>query len=313
MKSLGTIIAALFLATVLVLYMCSYRVRFTEVAIVKTWGNPAKDAVAEPGLYWKWPAPIQQVVRYDKRMRILEDKTEETRTVDGKNVILTTYALWRISDPVKFHTNFPASVEDGEKKLRSTIVTHKHAVVGKRPFSQFVSIDPNERKLDEIEQEILSLASADAQQQYGIEVTDFGIKKLGLPSSVTTAIFESMKQAETNKADRYRTEGEARARDILAEANAARQRIMSVTREKVASIHRDAQQIVSGYYKEFDQYPELRIFLDKLQASIEALKSRSTIIINTSEPPFDVFDPNYRAGVMPSGEKVAGDGKGEPE
>ena len=36
-------------------------------------------------------------------------------------------------------------------------------------------------------------AAKDAAEQYGIEVVDFGIKKLGLPQSVTTAIFEIMR------------------------------------------------------------------------------------------------------------------------
>ena len=36
MKNLGTMFAAVFLAVVLVLYMCTFQVRFTEVAIKKT-------------------------------------------------------------------------------------------------------------------------------------------------------------------------------------------------------------------------------------------------------------------------------------
>ena len=142
MKNFGTIIAAVFLGIVLVLYMCTFQVRFTEVAIKKTWGEPDEDAITEPGLKLKWPRPIQSVVVYDRRIRILEDRTEETRTIDGKNLLLTTFTLWRITDPVKFHTNFPVSVEDGEKKLRTTIITNKHAVTGRHEFSDFVSTDP---------------------------------------------------------------------------------------------------------------------------------------------------------------------------
>ncbi len=62
MKNLGTIAAAVFLVVVLLLYMCSFQVRFTEVAIKKTWGNPAENAITQPGLYFKWPPPIQTAV-----------------------------------------------------------------------------------------------------------------------------------------------------------------------------------------------------------------------------------------------------------
>ena len=196
MKNWSTILAALFLAVVLVLYMCTFQVRFTEVAIKKTWGRPGKEAITEPGLQFKWPPPVQTVVVYDKRIRILEDRTEETRTVDGKNLVVSTFTLWRIKEPVKFHTNFPGGVADGEKKLRTTVVTHKHAVIGQRRFDEFISTDPSDRRLREIERAIQTAVAQDAADEYGIEVVGFGIKKLGLPQSVTTAIFESMKSHE---------------------------------------------------------------------------------------------------------------------
>lgn len=302
MKNLGTILAATFLAIVLGLYMCTFQVRFTEVAILKTLNKPAKDPITEPGLYFKWPRPIQTVVRYDKRIRILEDRTEETRTVDGKNVILTTFTLWRIGeDPTKFHTNFPDGVEDGEKKLRTTVETHKHAVVGRRAFSDFVSTNASKRKVREIEKEIREAVARDAISEYGIEVVDFGIKKLALPKTVTSAIFESMKSHEKAKAQRYTAEGEARANDILASANATRDRIMAEVNGKVAQIKTEAERIVSRYYQEFKEHPELRIFLDRLVTILEALRSRTTLILDTSESPFSMFEEDARARVPQEG------------
>ena len=70
MKNLGTVLAAAFLAVVLLLYMCTFQVRFTEVAIKKTFGRLTREAITEPGLKFKWPYPIQTVVVYDKRIRV---------------------------------------------------------------------------------------------------------------------------------------------------------------------------------------------------------------------------------------------------
>lgn len=299
LKNIGTIIAAVFLAAVLVLYMCTFQVRFTEVAIRKTWGSPAKQAITEPGLYFKWPAPIQNVVVYDKRIRTLEDKTEETRTMDGKNLLLTTFTLWRITDPSKFHTNFPGGEEDGERKLRTTIVTKRQAVAGNRAFDELVTTDPERRKLREIENEIKLSVAKDAADEYGIEIIDFGIKKLGLPQSVTGTIFSSMKAHEQAKAARYIAEGDARANDIIAEASAAQSRILAAAEEKVGTIRAEAERVVGEYYKEFNKHPELRIFLDKLRTVAEALRERTTLILNSSEPPWDVFDVAARARVVP--------------
>ena len=297
MKNFGTIFAAVFLAGVLLLYMCSFQVRFTEVAIKKTWGNPDKDAITDPGLKFKWPRPIQSVVIYDKRIQTLETRTEETRTVDGKNVILSTFTLWRIADPGKFHTNFPASVEDGEKKLRTTIVTQQHSIVGQRSFSQFVSTNAADRKLGEIESQLKDAIAKSALDEYGIEVVGFGIKKLGLPQAVTTAIFNSMKSHEQAKASRYTAEGEARAADIMASAQATEDRIMAAARQKASEIEAEAQRVVSDYYKEFDKHPELRIFLDKLRSVKEALQERTTLIMDSGQSPWDVFNEAARAAV----------------
>jgi len=294
MKNLGTILAAAFLALVLLLYMCTFQVRFTEVAIKKTWGNPAKNAINEPGLYFKWPSPIQSVVVYDKRLRVMEDRTEETRTVDGKHLLVTTFTVWRIVDPAKFHTNFPLSVEDGERKLRTTIVTQKHAVIGQREFIEFVSTDPAKRKLREVEEEIQAAVAENTAEEFGIEIVDFGIKKLGLPQSVTTTIFTAMKQNEQKKASRYEAEGEARASDIIATARAAEDRIRAAAQKKAEAIKAEAQEVVSAYYKEFNSHPELRIFLDKLRTTKEALQERTTLILTTAESPWDVFDEAVR-------------------
>ncbi|MCH9001699.1 MAG: hypothetical protein IIC02_03925 [Planctomycetes bacterium] len=304
MKNLGTIVAAVFLGLVLLLYMCTFQVRFTEVAIRVTWGKPAKTAITKPGMGFRWPYPVQSIVKYDKRIRILEDLTEETRTADGKNLLLTTYTLWRIDDPSKFHMSFPHGIEDAKSKLQTTIGTHNSSVVGSTQFRDFVSTIPEERKIHEIEQRIQDLIARDAKKEYGIDIVGFGIKKLGLPTSVTTSIFESMKSHEQKKAVKYTAEGEAKASETIARAKSAKERIMAAARHKVAEIEASAQRVVSEYYKEFDEHPELRIFLDKLRTSANALRSRTTIIFDTSQSPWDIFDEDARKRIPEGGGHV---------
>ncbi|MCH7924196.1 MAG: hypothetical protein IIC51_01545 [Planctomycetes bacterium] len=304
MKNLGTIVAAVFLGLVLLLYMCTFQVRFTEVAIRVTWGKPASMAITEPGMGFRWPYPVQSIVKYDKRIRILEDLTEETRTADGKNLLLTTYTLWRIADPSKFHMNFPHGVEDAKSKLQTTIGTHNSSVVGNTQFRDFVSTIPEERKIREIEQRIRDLVAHDAKKEYGIDIVGFGIKKLGLPTAVTTSIFESMKSHEQKKAVKYTAEGEAEASETIARAKSAEERIMAAARHKVAEIEASAERVVSEYYKEFDKLPELRIFLDKLRTVANALSSRTTIIFDTSQSPWDIFDADARKRIPQGGGRV---------
>ncbi|RJP30485.1 MAG: hypothetical protein C4547_16675 [Phycisphaerales bacterium] len=316
MKNTWTILTSVFVILVLLAYMCTFEVRSTEVAIIKTAGRPADSAIHEPGLKFKLPWPIQSVVKYDNRKRVLLDKTEETGTRDEKTIILSTYTIWQIDDPSKFHENFP-NEDEGIRKLRTLVQTCKNQEVGKRLFAEFVSVDESERKLRDIEATIMQTIRTSALDQYGVEVLGFGIRKLGVPEKVTSTVFGSMKAAQQAKAETYVKEGEARAAQIIASARATEEAILAEAQKKVSQIEAEAQQIISQYYKQFDRHPELRIFLDQLQGVINGLKSRTTIIFDTSGPPFNLFEENFMgpatdarssdvAGSVPDGDDAEG-------
>ncbi len=295
MRNLPTVLAAAALLIVLLLYMCSFQVRSTEVAVRKTFGDAqADDVVKEPGLYGKWPWPVQSVIKYDNRLRVLVDTSEETRTGDSKNIILTTFAIWRIADPYEFLKSYPDEKE-GEKALRTKIRAHKMAVTGKHMFSEFVSTDPQERKLREIEAEMMDLVSAEAREEFGVELAMFGIKQLVLPEDVTQSVFTAMKELEENKAKNYEAEGDAKAAEILADARAKQQRILALAKRKVDSIHSEGQREVSEIYEAFAEHQGLRIFLDMIEALEQVLKERTTLILDTPIPPFTLFDEAKRS------------------
>jgi len=298
MKNLPTILAAALLLLVLLVYMCTFQVRSTEVAVRKTFGSADRHTVSEPGLYFKWPWPVQSIVKYDRRLRILSDRTEETRTSDSKNIILTTFAVWTVADPYKFHVSYPDE-RAGEAALRTKVRSTKMAVAGKHAFSEFVSTDPTERRLPQIEKEMLDLISAEASREFGVEIKMFGIKQLALPEEVTKAVFEAMKKTEEIKAKNYQAEGEAKAAEIVAQAHATRQRILAMTRRRVVAIRNQAQAEVSRIYAAFTEHQDLRIFLDKLAALEEVLKTRTTLILDPERAPFDLFDESKR--VAPAG------------
>lgn len=292
MRNLPTLLAALVVVTILVFYMCTYQVRFTEVAIKKTFGEPDEDIQREPGLYAKWPWPIQSVVKFDSRIRVLEDRTEETITADSKNVIITTATLWSIDEPYKFHRSFPRGVESGEKTLREAIRSEKKAVVGQYDFANFVSTRKEDRKLRTIEEDMLGRVEDVWLDRHGVKIKSFGITKLTLPQSVTEAIFDSMKKAEQNKAATYQAEGTAQADQIVASAEAARERILAVARRRADEIRNEGEREVSEIYKEFQEYPELRIFLDKINSLAQMFRNETTLILDgtsLSPWPMDLF------------------------
>ena len=146
-KSLPSLIAGTLLVVVLFLYMVTYQVRFTQVAVLKTFGRSTPpsasgpgDVITEPGLYWKWPWPIQEVAIYDNRVQISTNPGEETPTGDGKPIIVTTTVAWRIKDPYRFSQTC-GSITEGAERLKT--------LVRRRPEDRDQSVRLQQLRFDE--------------------------------------------------------------------------------------------------------------------------------------------------------------------
>ena len=178
----------------------TFQVRQTEVALVTTFGKPTRDINTDPNriesgqLYFKWPWPIQKVQKFDKRIQNFEDKFSETQTGDGKNVLMTVYVGWTISDPKLFRERFSGSMQRAEHLLEGLVSDAKYTVIGQHPFSHFISTNPAELKFAQIEDEIIEKIRAAAKTQYGIHINFLGIKKFGLPENITQKVFDRMKE-----------------------------------------------------------------------------------------------------------------------
>lgn len=281
MNKLITMVCAAVLLLVFGFYMCSFQVRSTELAVLKTFGKfKEHDIKTEAGLYAKWPWPIQSVVITDNRMRILADTYEETQTRDSQNIMVTTYTVWKIDEdnPYKFHIA-NSNERDARDKLRNLVQAQKKIVVAQHDLADLVNTDVTKFKFDEIEDELLEGIVAIAKEVYGIEVKATGIRRLSFPKSVSEQIFDRMKTREEEKAAKYETEGAAEAQAIVARASAVSRNILAVSDRLAEQIRAEANAEVGEYYKEFDEHQELRLFLDRLEASVRALEERTTLIL----------------------------------
>ena len=187
-----TIVTGVLLLLIFVTLLFTFQVRQTEVAVVTTFDNPTR-YIDTPGLKFKMPRPIQKVYKFDKRIQNFEDQFQETLTFDNYPLLVMIYVGWTISDPRAFFHVFPAgTAASAEGALEGLIRSAETAVVGKHPFSHFISTDQKQLKFVEIENEMLAAIRETAQAKYGVEVKFLGIKKLGLPEHVTQKVFDRM-------------------------------------------------------------------------------------------------------------------------
>jgi membrane protease subunit HflC len=284
-----TLAVGLLLAVIFGLLLFSFQVRLTEVAVVTTFGKPTRD-IPDPGFYLKWPWPIQKVYRFDKRLHDLESKFEQALTTDGYNLLIRVYAGWHITDPKVFFPRFGASVERAAESLEGVLRNAYIGVVGKHPFSHFISTDEKQLKFVEIEQEMLKKVQDDVQASgYGIAVDFLGIKQLGLPESVTKVVFERMQSERKLQEDKIKFEGESEAQNIRSAADLASSRALSEAEAAALRIMAEGELEVAKSFEVFKQEPELASFLFKLKALEQFLKDRSTLILDQNAPPLDLL------------------------
>src|SRR5579863_9972190 len=169
------------------------QVRKSTVVVITTFGKPTR-TLPEPGLYLKWPWPIQQAYTFDQRIQNFEDKFDEALTEDSYNLLTLVYVGWKIKDPQAFFPKFAnGSIPEAEKAMEGVVRSAKSAVIGKHPLSDFVSTDQKQLKFEAIESEILTIIQDQVNKKdYGIELDYLGIKKLGFPESVTQEVFKRM-------------------------------------------------------------------------------------------------------------------------
>ncbi len=101
-RNLISIITALLLLVILVLYLIAFQVRENERAFVARFGKFARPRT-EAGLYWKWPWPMERVYRFDGRIRIFEGLIQEAMTNDNKMVVVKVAVGWSIEEPKQFY------------------------------------------------------------------------------------------------------------------------------------------------------------------------------------------------------------------
>jgi membrane protease subunit HflC len=284
-----TLVVGVILVIVFVLLLFTFQVRQTDVVMVTTFGRPTRPET-EPGLKFKWPYPIQKVYRFDKRTQSFEDDFEETLTRDNYNLLAMVYVGWTVADVDLFFKSFPAATpQSAEPALKGLIRSAKNAVVGTHTFSDFISTDAKQLKFVEIEKEMLDHVKTEALQKYGIGIQFLGIKKLGLPESVTQKVFDRMTAERQKEVDRLKAQGEAEALRIRSEADRDRDKLLAEADGKASAIRGQADAEAATSYKAFQDHPELAVFLLQLNALEASLKTKSTLILDQKTPPFNLL------------------------
>ena len=290
--SVGGHVLRIFLALAVVLLLVwfgfTFRLREGDCAIVLRFGAPRAE-MTEAGLKWRLPWPFETVVTYDARLRYLESNYLETTTHDKRNIIIKSYVIWRIEDPVLFHN----SVGSGGKidsYIHDQIFSATNSVLGSYDLENLVSLEKESIKIDEVQDRILTAVAEKCRSSYGILVKDVSILRLSLPNINLESVFAQMTAERQKDIDTILATASRDAEKIRAEADAEAAQIIADGTTRAASIRAEAEKAVAAVYAEAQKANiELYTFLRELDTLSSSVGKGTVLIVDTDTYPFSVL------------------------
>jgi membrane protease subunit HflC len=290
LQALTRVLIAVVVVTILGCAMFSFQVAGNESAVLTRFGSPVR-TLAEPGLYFKWPWPVDTVNRFDARLAFYDTRLSEALTQDKRNVILPVFVAWRVADPLKFlqALGTPAAAPS---KLDSLATSARNALLGRYDFAELVSTDPAKLKLAELETRLAEAIRPQALSAFGIAIEQVGLKRIALPETNTLYVFERMKAERGQYAAKFRAEGRREAEELRARTDAERTVLLADAQKFAEETRGQAEADAARIYAEAHaQDPGFYTFLRELETLRKVARENTTLILDTDTAPFNQLKP----------------------
>ena len=259
----------------------TFVIREDEQALVLQFGDPRRE-VKEAGLNFKVPF-IQDAVYFDKRVLDFDASAAEVPTLDQKQLVVDSFARYRIVDPLKFYQTVVFEA-NAEAQINNIISAALRDAFGQELFTLLMT-----EKRAKLMVGVTSTVDQ-AARNLGIEVVDVRIKRVDLPEENSQAIFRRMQTQREQEARGIRAEGDKKAREIRADAD-KQQRVIVAEAKKTSEILRGEGDAVATklYNKAFGNDRDFFDFYRSLQAMRKGLTGESTSYVGPPRGEFYRF------------------------
>ena len=284
MSKITGIIIGLTIFFIIVAYNSLFFVEQRIQTLVLQFGEPVR-VIQEPGLNFKIPL-VQNIVKFDKRILLFDNRSEEIIAADKKRLIVDAFVRYKIVDPLKFYqtVRFEAALNN---RLGSVVNNSLRAVLGRVPLKAVIS---DRREL--LMKEVTGLVATRATQ-FGISIEEVRIKKADLPSENSETIYRRMQTERQQEAAQIRAVGEEKSRIIKAEAE-KNKTVLLAEAERDGEILRgegDAKKNkILG--EAFSKDPDFFAFYRAMQAYSKALTEGDTTMVLSPKSEFFEFFGN---------------------
>jgi len=301
----------------LLAYTSTYTIRFTEAGVKTTLGKADAGSVkSTPGLGFKLPSPVETVTTYDIRPRISQVKLETQQTKDSRQIVVESYCVWKVTDPLKFFQRFNSAgsrTADQFKLADETVKSNLRSAMGavsRYEMGELFSGDPKADGLGQLEKDILralktsgTAAGEITLATMGLEVMDVGISQVSLPQETTNKVFERMAAVQERKAKEISAQADSRATSIRTRAEQDARRIEAFAKQLAAEIMRKGDEEAKPFYDQMKSNPRLAQFLIECQMLKEVYgKQETQLVIPVNFPGLRLLKPDAVNDVLKNGQ-----------
>lgn len=296
-----TITAILFI--LMVVYSSAYTVNEGQQALLLRLGNIQTDTstgkayIKGPGLHFKIPFLMQAKI-FDARLQTLDIKSSRIMTAEQKDVLVDYYVKWRISNLALYYTRTGGNPRQADLLLEQQINDSLRAEFGRRKIKEVIS-DDRVNIMDSLNKQANTSA-----QKLGIDVVDVRIKRIDLPTEVSTAVFERMRAERERVATEHRSTGKANAEAIRAKADANVTITIATAKEEAAKIRSEGDALAAKIYTDaYNQNPQFFAFYRSLEAYRKVFDKNNPNNILVLQPNSEFFKYFNNVGKSSTSEK----------
>ena len=281
MKSITSIAVGVVVAAGLA-QTCLYTVGEREYAMLFALGE-LKTVVTEPGLHFKLPAPLQNVVYLDKRILTLDASGADlVQTSEKKNLMIDTFVKWRIGDARRYWVSFQGSERAASDRLAMLLRDVLNIAVNKRTVNQITSSE-REKAMAEISELLQARVKA-----LGIDIVDVRMKRVDFTPEISESVYSRMEAERKRVASEERSKGAAQAERIRAGADRQSEVILAEAYRDAQKTKREGDGEAARIYADaFGKDPEFARFYRSLEAYRRSFSQKSDVMV--VDPSADFF------------------------
>ena len=261
-------------------FMSTFTVSERECVVLTQFGKPTR-TISTSGLYFKQPGFLETVNRIDRRTHVFTTQPIQLLLGDKNPIVLTCYVCWRVRDPLLF---FQSMVNAGiaTQKMGDMVNSQLGSVLGDFTLGNIINTNPTDVKISTIEDRIVKNANVRAQDKYGIEVVQVGIRRIAYPTIVADAVYNRMRAEREKEAMKYRAEGREEAAKIEAKADREVTEILAEAYKKAQMLKGEGdQQSLKIYSEAYGKDKEFFEFTKSMEVYKDILNQKSTLILST--------------------------------